>query len=346
VFGSEHHTQILVDLLTAVLQPPPGEQVESVTVLNPLVEPLRLDDKLSVLDLRACDQTGRQFDVEMQMANHSGLKERFLAYWARLYSGQLRRGEGYEDLKPVVSICFLDWREFPETDEAHLRFELRERKTNLRLSDRLAMHVFQLPNFAKGVDAVSCPLDRWLCFLNNAEAWSQENLPEAMRTTEVEEAMSILHTISQDEIEWQRYLSREKARLDALNREKSMEAREARAQAAEAEAAEAKTKAAEAKTKAAEAKTKAAEAKTKAAEAEAKAAEAEAKLEAAVAKAEADIAAAKGEARAAELQGLIDQIRLCEEFLGLAPLPEEQLGAMSVEDLKELLAERRRQKRW
>ncbi len=99
--------------------------------------------------------------------------------------------------------------------------------------------------------------------------------------------MSILHTIRQDEIEWQRYLSREKARLDALNWEKSMEAREARAQAAEA----------------------------KAAQAEATAAMAEAKLEAAVAKAEADIAAAKAEAKAAELQGLIDQIRLREEFL-------------------------------
>ena len=58
------------------------------------------------------------------------------------------------------------------------------------------------------------------------------------------------------------------------------------------------------------------------------------------------IAEAKAEAKAAELQGLIDQIRLCEEFLGLAPLPEEQLRSMPMEELKELLAERRRQKRW
>ncbi len=108
--------------------------------------------------------------------------------------------------------------------------------------------------------------------------------------------------------------SREKARLDALNWEKMIEAREAEAQAAEA---------------------KAAEAEAKAAATEAKAQTAEAKAEAAEAKAE-----------AAEARGLIDQLRLCEEFLGLAPLPEEQLGAMSVEDLKELLAERRRQKRW
>ena len=118
--------------------------------------------------------------------------------------------------------------------------------------------------------------------------------------------MSILHTISQDEIEWQRYLDREKARLDALNWEKTLAAREARAKAAEA-----KAEAAEAKAQTAEAKAEAAEAK----------------------------------AEAAEAQGLIGQIRLCEEFLGLVPLPEDQLRSMPVEALRELLAERRGRKR-
>ncbi len=35
---------------------------------------------------------------------------------------------------------------------------------NLRLSDRLVMRVLPLPNFTKGVDERSNPLDRWLCF--------------------------------------------------------------------------------------------------------------------------------------------------------------------------------------
>ncbi len=214
IFGSEHRTRILADLLNAVLQPPPGEQVESVTLLNPLVEPLRLDDKLSVLDLRARDQSGRQFDVEMQMANHPGLEARFLLYWARLYSDQLRSGERYEQLKPTISVCLLDWRLFPQTEECHLQFELLESRLGFRLSDHQVMHVLQLPNFTKGVDELSNPLDRWLCFLNNAEEWSPDHLPESLRTAEMEEAMSVLRTISQDEIEWQRYLDREKARLD------------------------------------------------------------------------------------------------------------------------------------
>ena len=45
----------------------PDERVESVVILNPITEPLVLDDKLSILDIRARDQTGRSPNVEMQM---------------------------------------------------------------------------------------------------------------------------------------------------------------------------------------------------------------------------------------------------------------------------------------
>ncbi len=113
-----------------------------------------------------------------------------------------------------------------------------------------------------------------------------DNLPEAMRTPEIEEAMGILQEISQDDAQWNHYLECEKPRLESLHWQKLLEAAKAEALKARAEAAE-----------------------------------------------------------AVEARGLIGQLRLCEEFLELAPLPEEQLRSMSVEHLKELLAERRGRKR-
>ncbi|MDZ7617191.1 MAG: PD-(D/E)XK nuclease family transposase, partial [Patescibacteria group bacterium] len=53
LFGSEHHTRILVHLLNAVLAPAPGGRVESVVSLNPSFELVSLDEKMSILDSRA-----------------------------------------------------------------------------------------------------------------------------------------------------------------------------------------------------------------------------------------------------------------------------------------------------
>jgi predicted transposase/invertase (TIGR01784 family) len=78
VFGSERHTRILIHMLNAVLQPPPEQRVLSVEILNPISEPVVLDEKLSILDVKARDQSGRQFNVEMQMATHPGFVAVFL----------------------------------------------------------------------------------------------------------------------------------------------------------------------------------------------------------------------------------------------------------------------------
>ncbi len=191
VFGSQRHTRVLIHMLNAVLKPPPERRILSVEILNPISEPVVLDEKLSILDVKASDQSGRQFNVEMQMATHPRLQERFLYYWAKLYSGQLQSGDQYEALRPVISICFLDALLFPKTDQFHLPFRLY--------------------------------------FLNNGIRLDPDQLPKTMRVPEVEEAVGVLKMLTQDEIERERYEAREKARRDALSWESAMERRQAEA---------------------------------------------------------------------------------------------------------------------
>ena len=67
VFGREQSKPALMSLLDAVLQPAAGQNIASIELLNPFNEKEALDDKLSILDIKARDQSGRQFNVEMQM---------------------------------------------------------------------------------------------------------------------------------------------------------------------------------------------------------------------------------------------------------------------------------------
>ena len=233
LFGSERHTSILIHLLNAVLRPPSDRRVVGVQILNPITEPVTLDDKLAVLDLKARDQSGRRFNVEMQMVLHPALRSRFLYYWARTYSSQLVAGDDYGRLAPVVSICFLDALLFPETDAFHLPFRLLDPATNLVLSDDLAIHIFQLPNFVKTEDELRDELDCWLFFLNNGEELDPAHIPQPLRVPEFQEALEIMQTLTQDEIERQRYESREMARRDALSWEREIERAHQKAEHAE-----------------------------------------------------------------------------------------------------------------
>jgi predicted transposase/invertase (TIGR01784 family) len=67
LFGREPNRALSIHLLNAVLAPPPRGRVVDLDLLNPFNDKDRLDDKLSILDVKARDQTGRQFNVEMQL---------------------------------------------------------------------------------------------------------------------------------------------------------------------------------------------------------------------------------------------------------------------------------------
>src|ERR1700757_3088534 len=64
-------------------------------MLNPFNPKEALDDKLSILDIKARDQSGRQFNVEMQILSSRYYEKRILYYWAKLHQQQLHEGENY-----------------------------------------------------------------------------------------------------------------------------------------------------------------------------------------------------------------------------------------------------------
>lgn len=109
-------------------------------------EQMALDEKLSILDIQARDQRGRQFNVEMQMLATGGLRQRVLYYWAQLYMEQLEPREDYRDLCPTISVCFVDGVVFPAISAYHLVFRLLEPEHGVALTEDLSIHFFELRN--------------------------------------------------------------------------------------------------------------------------------------------------------------------------------------------------------
>src|ERR1700758_4836620 len=102
-----------MSVLDCILAPPPGHRIREIELLNPFNPKEALDDKLSILDIKARDQSGRQFNVEMQMLAFRYYEKRILYYAAKLHQQQLHEGEDYLMLRPTISISFLDHILFP-----------------------------------------------------------------------------------------------------------------------------------------------------------------------------------------------------------------------------------------
>ena len=214
VFGSERHTRVLIHLLQSILVPC-GLRVKRVRILNPLSEIQELDDKKLILDVKAVDEHGRIYNIEMQMVPAHSFPGRFLYYWSNTYGSQLKKGQEYEQLCPVISLCFLDGILFPESDACHLRFQLLETSSHFSFTEDLDLHLFQLSHFTKTSEELESDLDLWLYVLNNGKGLDLEQLPRKLRVAEVEEALEALAMLKQDRIQREIYEAREKSRRDA-----------------------------------------------------------------------------------------------------------------------------------
>lgn len=207
LFGTERNVDLLRSLLNGVLDLQEAEWIESVQILTPLCEPESNDDKGAVLDVAVRDARGRRYVVEMQCRSHRGFPERMLYYAARRYGEQLRRGETYIRLEPVVLVIFTGFVLLREHDGWHERFELRGVESGLVFSRHLSVVLVQLPRFREsGRQSLSLG-EQWVTFLKEGSAM-EPMTREPWVTPELRKAQQELERLAGDEQMRQRYVAR------------------------------------------------------------------------------------------------------------------------------------------
>ena len=203
---------MLVDLINAVRYPAPA--IESIEILNPEIAPEAIEGKLIVLDLLARDETGRRFNVEMQVRRLPAQSRRGVFHLARVMAGQLEAGENYTVLEPVIGIHLLDFDLFDNwPDQAFWSFELRDRfRPEVALPESpFELNLVELPKADRLSQNGRKPLSAWVTFFEHAkdpEIMSQIDHPP------VSEALSKLRKISEDELNQLRAFARERALMD------------------------------------------------------------------------------------------------------------------------------------
>lgn len=167
IFGNEQNTAPLISFINAALQLQGNERVVSVSLANPYQFPRIAGEKATILDVRATDQSGRKFVVEMQVADKKGFDKRVQYYIARDYSMQINSGEDYPLLNPAYFIGILDFP-FGAGDKYKTHHLMLEKETYEHLLKDIQFTFIQLPKFKLDIHQLFTPIDRWTYFIKRS----------------------------------------------------------------------------------------------------------------------------------------------------------------------------------
>ena len=213
LFGSEENKDLLLDFLNSVLEG--NIVIEKITLKNPYNLSDYINGKLSVLDVKAEDENGIWYDIEMQLSEQSFYGRRALYYWSKIYSEQIQSAYKYDELKKTIGIHLLDFDYFD--DEKYFRratikdFDTNEIYENL---DYMDLYFIEMSKFNKKHSELKTKLDQWITFLNEAYILDKENLPYELEGEKIGKAVEKLEIMYLDEKEKQIYEAKQKMMMD------------------------------------------------------------------------------------------------------------------------------------
>ncbi|MEQ1830101.1 MAG: Rpn family recombination-promoting nuclease/putative transposase [Pirellula sp.] len=179
IFGKPGNEICLIGLLNSILEL--THTIVSVVILNPFSFKDFEDDKLVCVDVKATDQNGRVFIVEVQIVVHDSFAQRALYYGCRGYSDQLQTGHGYSQLKATYSVCLL-MRNLWIDGRLHHHYRLVERTTGEVLPNSIEIHTIELSKY-NGTPATvtaSSELEQWCYWIKHSHEHTAEELQELL----------------------------------------------------------------------------------------------------------------------------------------------------------------------
>ncbi len=207
LFGSKENKDILISFINAIVSK--EDQVVEVTLLNPYNDKEHSSDKLSILDIKAQDEKGRCYNIEMQITDQVHYNQRTLYYWSRLYTSQLQEGNHFGELRKTISINVLNFDYFDEEPGYHNIFKILNVESHRSYFGDLELHFIELHKFDEERRHLKTTLDRWIQFLKKAHRYDRASFPDELKAEPaIEKAFFSLTTLSLDKEEREIYEAR------------------------------------------------------------------------------------------------------------------------------------------
>jgi predicted transposase/invertase (TIGR01784 family) len=219
IFGAEARKPLLVALLNHLLELEGERRILDVQHLSGDQHVDVPELKLSIVDVKCTDATGRRFVVEMQVLKVEGFEKRVVYNASKAYVMQLHNADEYPVLCDVVGVTICNFNLWPERDDRGRfkvpmlsRWRMQEQHSGERGLSQVQYAFLELPKYAAG-DAPQTLIDRWAYFFR--EATNLSVVPPVLAEEPFRGALEVARTATFSSAEWDAYERAKMAEQDA-----------------------------------------------------------------------------------------------------------------------------------
>ena len=218
IFSKGGNEKILKSLLEAILE----IKIEKIQIKNPEIPKEAINEKLSILDIKAEINDEIILDIEMQVGNTTAIDKRLVVYSSKLVAGDIKVAEKYPEAKNTIVICIttdnilkrnaylsIAKLKFEKTQEKRYA-EMGYEKEDEYLTDMISYYIIELTKFKENKPRTGDLLEKWLLVIGGDEEMMKKCKKEE---GEIKEAIEQLEEMSADEKEREIYEIRERSRL-------------------------------------------------------------------------------------------------------------------------------------
>ena len=154
-----------------------------------------INNKQGILDIKATIDDEKIVDIEMQLRKYSNVPNRTNFYASKLVASQLKKGEDYGNIKPVIIILILNYNMFSYEDYITESITVSKEHKDVEIDNLQKIIVIELKKI-KGKNMRSDLLD-WLVFI---EGEDERRIGEIMeRNAMIKEAAEELERLMENE---------------------------------------------------------------------------------------------------------------------------------------------------
>ena len=194
----------LASLISSILFPNGDKKLEVIEIISSEIIPIFKNGKRTFLDLKLLckilpSEDENYIQVELQIAEQSGYIQRSLYYASGLIQHQLKAGESYFQLTPIIQINILDFSLLPG-ESIVSRFLLKEKDSNTILTEDFQMIYVELSKFQKTeIEELHTEAEIWFYLLNNIQNLTEKSRMEILKKKpDLKNAFGVLEMYSSD----------------------------------------------------------------------------------------------------------------------------------------------------
>lgn len=182
LFGTPANKDLLISFLNGILERKGDQLITDVSFTNPYNHQPSALLKVTIVDVRCTDKKGNSYIVEMQVDPQSDYLARCHYYTACGLSLQLKEGDAYEKLLPVIFIGIANFTLFHDHDRYLSHYRLLDSVDHVCRLYHEEYHFIELKKFTKTIDQLQDISDKWIYFLRHATEY--EAPPQQLQKTQ------------------------------------------------------------------------------------------------------------------------------------------------------------------